>query len=318
MRPSPNLLPNLFIVGAPKCATTSLARHLAAQHGVFLPHIKEPFFLASDFGPLNATVGVETLSDYQHLFSDGRNARYRIDASTNYMWSSVAIGNALTISPAARFVAVLRDPVDVAVAFHGEQLFVGNEDQSDFQHAWRLQDDRLAGRSIPPRCKVPRFLQYREVAAYETQAGRLAQIPPDQLLVLDFDELTQPQGGGLRRVHEFLGLAYDGQPLPVSNAAKAHRFGRLGPWLLAPPPGLERPIRHVREFLLAHNNPVVDRAKAVFTVAKQRPEIPDEFRRELEHELGRHARAAKLLLNGGLPELPADDGSTIGSGREQT
>lgn len=41
--------PNFFIVGAPKCGTTSLAHWLAGHPQVFMSPVKEPHFFNTDY-----------------------------------------------------------------------------------------------------------------------------------------------------------------------------------------------------------------------------------------------------------------------------
>ena len=47
--------PDFFIVGAPKCGTTSLAEYLNSNPRVFVTNPKEPFYFCKDFNniPLN-------------------------------------------------------------------------------------------------------------------------------------------------------------------------------------------------------------------------------------------------------------------------
>ena len=38
------VVPNTYIIGAPKCGTTSLVAYLKSHPDIFIPDIKEPFF----------------------------------------------------------------------------------------------------------------------------------------------------------------------------------------------------------------------------------------------------------------------------------
>ena len=56
--------PNFFIIGAPKCGTTSLSVWLSEHPKIFMSPIKEPHFFNTD-----DRQAVTTLDQYEALFS---------------------------------------------------------------------------------------------------------------------------------------------------------------------------------------------------------------------------------------------------------
>src|SRR5579871_6019552 len=62
---SDRLKPNFFIIGAPKCATTSMAAWLAAHPYIFMSPKKEPHFFNTD-----ERQEVSDLEEYMRLFQD--------------------------------------------------------------------------------------------------------------------------------------------------------------------------------------------------------------------------------------------------------
>lgn len=56
--------PNLFILGAPKCGTTSLANWLGEHPRVFMSPMKEPYYFNKD----HSYSRVENLKSYENLF----------------------------------------------------------------------------------------------------------------------------------------------------------------------------------------------------------------------------------------------------------
>lgn len=62
------MLPNAYIVGAPKAGTTSLSQWLAQHPDVFFSVPKEPFYWASDYPGLRRHYGFETREAYEALF----------------------------------------------------------------------------------------------------------------------------------------------------------------------------------------------------------------------------------------------------------
>lgn len=293
-------VPNLFIVGAPKCGTTALAHYLAERDDVFFSVPKEPFFLCEDFPHLREMTFLPDRAAYLALFAGADPARHRViaEGSTNYLRSAVAVPRALELSPDARFVVMLRDPVEIAHGFHMEQLFDRNEDVAEFEAAWRLQPERAAGRAVPPRCRAPEFLQYREVAAVGSQLERLFdRVREDRRLVLLQEDLQSDPRALWLRLLDFLDLPDDGRSeFPPVNVSRAHRFGWLADFVLDPPRPLRRPIYGARQWLNRRRPPAVERLKAALRRQRRRDALSDAFRAELREDFAPEVRKLETLL----------------------
>lgn len=205
------------------------------------------------------------------------------EGSTNYLRSKVAVSNALELSPDARFIAMLRNPIDVAHAFHMEQLFARNEEEPDFETAWRLQEARARGEKIPPNCRAPEFLQYREVASYPEQIRRFfVLVPPEQRIVILQDDLASNTAAIYRDVLAFLELPDDGRTAfePV-NSSHAHRSKLTADLVLSPPALLQPAIWGVRGYLRRTKPPIIEGLKSYLRRPKKRDPIRKSFRSEL-------------------------------------
>ena len=64
---------------------------------------------------------------------------------------------------------MLRNPVDMLPALHGEHIANGNEDITDFTAALDAEPERRAGRRIPPHAHLPQGLWYTDVPRYAEQ-----------------------------------------------------------------------------------------------------------------------------------------------------
>src|SRR4051812_29453240 len=103
-------MPDFFIVGAPKCGTTALYEYLASHPYVFMPKTKDPHFFCEDMvGSRHAA----DLKDYLALFSDAGPDQIVGEASVWYLFSEVAISKIFALRPDAKFIVMLRDPVEV-------------------------------------------------------------------------------------------------------------------------------------------------------------------------------------------------------------
>ncbi len=218
--------PNLYLLGAAKSGTTALAAFLAEHPAVFLPEAKEPTWWASDYrvGLGLGAVKLREQADYDRLYApaEAEGAAWALDASTAYLMSRVALDRILAYRPDARFMVLLRDPVEMAHAFHMESLFNDIEDVEDFETAWDLQEARAQGRSLPPRCNRPFLLQYHEICSVGSQLERAsARIPEGRLLTLFNRDLSEDPEGTWARILGFLDLP----PHPVDlgrRIASAH------------------------------------------------------------------------------------------------
>jgi hypothetical protein len=106
-------IPNLFIVGAPKCGTTSLYDKLGLHPDIFCPALKEPCFFSRSISGF-PDWGLATLDAYLKAYSDSEPFRYRVDGST---WSFSIKGTERLIkefNPQAKCIILLRNPIDRA------------------------------------------------------------------------------------------------------------------------------------------------------------------------------------------------------------
>ncbi|MEM9410170.1 MAG: sulfotransferase, partial [Planctomycetota bacterium] len=157
-----HILPNTFIIGAPKSGTSSMASYLGEHPDVFVSDPKEPFFWSDDYPKLKLRFGMTSLDKYLEIYSqDGAARKIRIDGSTNYLASNIAVCNILRHQPNAKFIVMLRNPVEVVQAFHAEVVFSGIETEFNFERAWELQFARQRNPNLNPLyCEAPQFLQY--------------------------------------------------------------------------------------------------------------------------------------------------------------
>src|SRR6056297_911031 len=164
--------PNFYIVGAPKSGTSALAFYLSEHPQVFFSRPKELFYWSDDHQHARDLHSVYTLDDYLKFFQGANPTTHRAigEGSVNYLQSHNAIENILKFNPEAKFIAMLRDPVDVAYGMHGELVRHYFEDVLDFEKAWALQSDRANGNRIPAKCVMRHQLQYQDVATFSPRS----------------------------------------------------------------------------------------------------------------------------------------------------
>jgi len=214
--------PNLFLIGAPKCATTSLAAWLAGHPDVYFSPVKDPHWYCDD---LVSRAAVRDEATYRALFAGARDEPWRGEGSVWYLYSERAVPRILTEHPDARFVVALRNPIDMARSLHGQHLKVGVESIRDFEAAWRAQGARASGATPTRLCPEPRMLQYGSVASLGGQLERLYRnVDPARVHPIVFDDLMERQQATLDGLQDFLEVPTRvTTPLPHENPARAPR-----------------------------------------------------------------------------------------------
>jgi hypothetical protein len=232
--------PNFFIVGAPKCGTTAMYEYLRQHPRIFMPAYKEPHYFATDLGsyPL-----IKTPDAYTALFAGCTAEHLRAgEASVYYLHSTSAISNIRDFEPAAKIIAMLRNPVDLVHALHSQLVYVGEETQEDFETAWRLQARRSEGQDVPRRCREGFLLQFLQLGRLGSQTERLLSLfPPRQVKLILFDDFASSPRQVYGEVIEFLEIPHDGRAsFPRVNEGKRAHVGWLKSLLRKPPPALRK------------------------------------------------------------------------------
>jgi len=301
--------PNFFLIGAPKCGTTAIAGYLSEREDVFFSTPKEPLYWCSDLGIEPHALRATSLEAYENLFRDADPARHKIvgEGTTSYLRSRKALTECCERYEGTKFVAILRNPVDVAHAFHMEQVFTGLEREPNFPEAWQDQDRRERDWDAATDDR-PDSLLYRRIASFADQIERFFSIVPEnRRKVILYDDLRADPRGVWLDLQDFLDLPEDGRTdFSPRNAAHAQRFPRLSRFLLAPPKPIAPAVKALRMALLNKDSVLIKTLKSFLNVKRPRAELPPELRREmtetfrpdverLETLLGRDLTAWKTL-----------------------
>ena len=197
------LTPNFFIIGAPKCGTTSLSIYLAEHPNVVMSLPKEPHYFSTDIENGRIT----DQSKYLACFSANQNSSAIGDASTLYLYSKVAINNILAFNKDAKFIVMLRNPTEVAFSFHQLALKIFSETETNFEKAWYLQTERAIGNHVPKGCPDLKLLLYGEIAKFGFQVDRLlSKVNRHKVHFIYFDDFINKTDKIIQSVFNFLEL----------------------------------------------------------------------------------------------------------------
>lgn len=139
----PERLPDLYVVGGPKCGTTSVFHWLKKHNQTFLTD-KEPNFLCPDvFDIRDLPESLKSWKEYTDKICPlAAKGKICGDFTPRYLYSDMALNVIANQRSKPLVVALLRNPIDLCYALHGQMLKQGLEDEEDFQKAWRRAVDR--------------------------------------------------------------------------------------------------------------------------------------------------------------------------------
>lgn len=276
-------IPNVYLIGAPKAGTTSIAQWLSQHPDLFFCQPKEPGFWAADYPRVSEVRGFETRAKYEGLYADpaAAAAKHRADGSTTYLYSTSAVpAIAAEVGPAARYLVALRNPVELVVSFHRLQQLRLNEDEPDFEKAWRRS---LAGGLPGTDLLDPKLVDYPLVGNLGAAVARLLDVVPrEQVHFVRFEDLRDRPEQVWQELTGFLGLSETPRPsFDVHNpSTKTFRSPLLHRLRHRPPAFLAAPMRRLRHLSLRSER-FGGLKKALWWREQPRPQVTAEVRAEL-------------------------------------
>jgi len=216
---------NTFIVGAPKCGTTSLYTWLKQHPDVFMPeYIKEPGYFCTDFHEESKQnnsfdyFAAPTEEKYKELFQDAAGHDIIGEASAMYLHSEVTAENIAEFNPQAKIIIMLRVPVQQMHSFYYQSVKTGMETATSFRQALKLQDKRAEGQNLPKN-RYPSSYQYFDIANYHKQIERFYDsFPESQIKVVLLDDMKKDAEKVYTETLRFLGLDIPSNKPSLSNA----------------------------------------------------------------------------------------------------
>src|SRR6476619_5970862 len=116
-------LPNLFIVGAPKCGTTAWVEYLRTHPDIFFPVIKEPHYFSPDIPKPKGFNNFPTEDRYLALFAQSGDAPIVGEGSVRYLQSQEAARNIREFNCDAKIIIFVRDQQDYLPSLHNQLVF---------------------------------------------------------------------------------------------------------------------------------------------------------------------------------------------------
>jgi hypothetical protein len=200
--------PNLFIVGAAKCGTTSLYYYLSQHPEVFNCPVKEPnhfitqFQIDSLYGNLKQYKKLWSsylgLSKYLALYSNAKSFRITCDASVNYLrYAKEIAGKIKEFNDEAKIIIILRNPVDRLFSHYHHSVRDGSITET-FENLLTFEEQYCKMENNSRYSYKKNGLYYHNVKHYLDIFGQ------DKVLILFNEDLESNPQKLLSKVCDFL------------------------------------------------------------------------------------------------------------------
>lgn len=201
-------IPNLFIVGAAKCGTTSLANALSRHLQIFMSVKKEPHYFVTKYktlplcGPGDKTDYISSEDEYLDLYRDGSDATYLLDASTEYLYYHACAEDIYRFNPDSRIIIMLRDPVQRAISSY-KHLTRDSREKRPFDESLALEEWRIEHNwGVLWRYK-DLGLYYEQVKHYLNVFGR------ERVQIIFLEDFNRNQEETIRSLLKWLDIKYE-------------------------------------------------------------------------------------------------------------
>jgi len=199
--------PNLFILGAARCGTSSLHAILGQHPEIHTSKFKEPTFFVGHGQIVKSPIA------YFKLFDSPK--RYRMDSSVSYFFCPETAPVLRDVFPDARFIVSMRNPKARAYAMYRHMRYAELEDIPDFAEALEAEAYRATSKEFmwTAHFAVPSYLYCRSTLFDELLARYFSLFDRRQFYILTLAELTKDPVETIARILRFLDL----DPAPAQH-----------------------------------------------------------------------------------------------------
>ena len=227
------MLPNFFVIGAPRSGTTSVYEYLHAHPDVFMSTTKEPDFFAhpalDEVHPVSGASTSGSLRDdaqaseqlaaelpiYEGLFSGASDESRVGEASAVYLGHPTAAWHLREYVPDAKLIVILRDPAERAHSHvvHAKRIYAeqgaaspegaeGRSIDEEFQRAVQV-----AATDGMPESTISEPEIWVRAGFYHAHLTRWFELfDRDQFAIFLFEDLRNDAAGVMKTVYDHLGI----------------------------------------------------------------------------------------------------------------
>ncbi len=211
MKQDNNTLPDFIVIGAMRCATTTLYNYLSAHPEIGISRKKETDYYIKE---KNYHLGIKW---YSNQFSDGYKCYGEV--SPNYTKSRDFKGVPERIigdNPKCKFIYVVRDPVDRFISQYTHSLFMGE----------KLPEPNKLYQTENWNHILDASLYHKQISEY------LRYVEMENICILDYDKLVTQPLIVLEILSKFLNVSNKWDKINVQQANSSVELAHTRKWIL--------------------------------------------------------------------------------------
>lgn len=208
------LMPDFIVIGGQKCGTTSLYHYLMAHPYIISPTIKQIHFFDNNFDKGLTWYRTHFPSYFYKYYLQQKYQKPIItgEATPYYIFHPVAPKRISQFVPNAKFILLIRNPIDRTYSHYHHELRKGTEKLS-FEEVIAREPERLAGEREKMIADESYYSANHQRYSYLTRSIYVDQInewfkyfPREQILIIKSEDMHTNLNGTVNQILDFLNV----------------------------------------------------------------------------------------------------------------
>tara|TARA_Y100001954_G_scaffold236813_1_gene298579 strand:- start:5234 stop:6193 length:960 start_codon:yes stop_codon:yes gene_type:complete len=230
---------NTFIIGQPRCGTTSLYSYLKMSRDVFLPSQKQLYHFEKDYNDYRKKRNISNrllynyynynIENYLSNFKRYKNQKIIVDITPSYLFSSVSAKEIYNYNPNAKFIAIFRNPIDYVNSIHMLLYLNKIEHIPNLVDAVKASKIRYKKHFRQTKDEMKEIANYYERIKYAKQLNRYFELfKKDNIKILFYEDFKKNNQKFINEICQFLGISNINIENKIeSNVSRSGKFNFL-------------------------------------------------------------------------------------------
>ena len=220
---------NTFIIGQPRCGTTSIYSYLKSSKDVFLSSQKQLYHFEKDYNNYRKKHNIPdrliynyynyNIENYHSNFKSHKNQKIILDITPSYLYSSVSAKEIYKYNPKAKFIAIFRNPIDYLYSIHNLLFLNKIEYIPDFMEAVNASKIRYKKHYRQTKDEMKEIANYYERIKYSKQINRYFELfKKENIKILFYEDFKENNQKFLSEICDFLSI----ESINIKNKIKTN------------------------------------------------------------------------------------------------
>lgn len=193
--------PNLFIAGAPKCATTNISFYLSLHPDIFISELNEPYYFCKFDVPddFERASMIRDFDKYLNLFKKARNYKVVGEATSTYLMCPSAPSEIKKAFPDSKIIISIRNPIERAHSSYFSNLFRLNQ-KINFSKMIHMHNSEVRSKKFSVYNIILAGLYTEQVKNFQKY------FDSNKIKIIIFEEYVKNIEGTIRSILNFLDI----------------------------------------------------------------------------------------------------------------